>query len=263
MLASRRAIQVLVGAVVVVAAVAVTALLSSLGAFAGTSGRSTPASGASDAVTVNAVAASPNTAAVIGNGQVDATPDQAQLALGVSAARGTVNSALSAANADMARLLAALHRQGIATQDIATSTVSVSQNTACCTSVIGYSASNGVTVTIHHLANVGPVISAAVTAVGNDINLNGVTLGLSGDSHQLSAARIAAVADARVRADQWAAQAGRALGPILAVSEIVGADTSGSTCTGRCGGGGAGGGVPIEADRTTVSVSVTVVFKLQ
>jgi uncharacterized protein len=261
MLASTRAVRLLVGAVVVVAAVAVTALVSSLGAFAGTSNRSATASGASDAVTLNTVASSTNTLTVIGNGQVDAVPDQAQVGLGVSAERGTVSAALSAANADMGRLLAALHREGIAAQDIQTSAVSINQDTVCCTRVSGYTTTNALTVTVHHLANVGPVISAAVTSVGDDITLNGVTLGLSSNSHQLSAARVAAMADARVHAAQWAAETGRTLGPILAVSEVVGSGSSGSACTSGCGGGGAG--PPIEAGQTTVSVSITVVFKLQ
>jgi uncharacterized protein len=261
MFASRRGIQLLIGAVVVVAAVAVTALVSSLGAFAGTAGRNTTPAAASDPVTVNTIAASPNTVTVIGTGQVNAAPDQAQVGLGVAAQRGTVSAALSAANADMARLLAALHREGIVAQDIQTSIVSINQDTVCCTTVSGYTATNGVMVTIHHLANVGPVINAAVVSVGNDISLNGVTLGLSTETHQLSTARVAAMADARVHAAQWAAETGRTLGPILAVSEVVDNGTGGSACTSGCGGGGAG--PPIEAGQTTVSVSVTVVFKLQ
>lgn len=261
MLAGKRVTQLLIGAVVLVAAVAVTALLSTLGVFAGTSGPASTPSGTSDNVTVNAVAARPNTITVVGTGQVNVPPDQAQIDLGVTAERATVNAALNTANVDMTRLLASLRAQGIASQAIQTSTISISKDTGCCSTVVGYYASNDVTVTIHHIANVGPVISAAVTAVGNDINLNGVTLGLSDDSSQLSAARIAAMADARVRAGQWAAQTGRALGPILAVSEVVSDGTS--ACTYGCGGGGGGGGVPVASGETNVSVSVTVVFKLQ
>jgi len=259
MLAGRRVTQMLIGAVVLVAAVAVTALLSTLGVFAGTPDSTATPAASSDNVTVNAVAASPNTITVVGNGQVNVPPNQAQVDIGVTAERATVNAALNAANVDMTRLLASLRAHGIANDAIQTSNVSISQDRGCCSSVVvGYDASNDVTVTIHHIANVGPVISAAVTAVGNDINLNGVTFGLSDDSSQLSAARIAAVADARVRAGQWAAQTGRALGPILAVSEVV--SDGGSPCTDGC--GGAGGGVPVASGETNVSVSVTVVFKL-
>ena len=105
-------------------------------------------------------------------------------------------------------------------------------------------------------------ISAAVTAVGNDINLNGVTLGLSDDSSQLSAARIAAMADARVRAGQWAAQTGRALGPILAVSEGSSV-TAGLRMHIRVRRRRRRRRIPVASGETNVSVSVTVVFKLQ
>ena len=143
-----------------------------------------------------------------------------------------------------------------------TSSISLGQTTSCCPNqVTGYSGSSSVTVTIHHLANVGPIEVAAVGAVGNDLQLNGVSLTLSDDSAQLRAARIAAMADARSRGSQWATQTGRKLGPILAVSEIVNSQPSGSSCTNGCGGGG--GGVPIEAGQNTVSVNITVEFQLQ
>ena len=59
------------------------------------------------------------------------------------------------------------------------------------------------TVTIHHLTNVGPMRMTAVAAVGNDIQLSGVSLTLSDDNSQLRVARVAAMADARSRAGQW------------------------------------------------------------
>jgi uncharacterized protein len=69
------------------------------------------------------------------------------------------------------------------------------------------------------------------------------------------------MADARSRASRWAAQTGRKLGPILAVSEVVDSQSSGSACSNGCGGGG--GGVPIEAGQNTVSVNITVEFQLE
>ena len=142
-----------------------------------------------------------------------------------------------------------------------TSSVSLGQNPPSYPTPITYSGSSSVTVTIHHLTNVGSIEVAAVGAVGNDIQLDGVSLTLSDDNSQLQTARIAAMADARSRASQWAAQTGRKLGPILAVSEIVDSQSSGCGDGGGCGGGG--GGVPIEAGQNTVSVNITVEFQLQ
>jgi uncharacterized protein YggE len=164
----------------------------------------------------------------------------------------------------MTRLIAALHSQGVADQDMQTSTVSLGQNTTCCpTFITGYSGSSSLTVTIHHLANVGSVEVAAVNAVGTYLDLSGVSLTLSDDSSQLRAARVAAMTDARSRGAQWASQTGRTLGPILAVSEIVNSQPSGSSCTNGCGGGSGGGGVPLQAGQNTVSVNITVEFQLK
>jgi uncharacterized protein len=261
-MATTRAVRLLVAAIVAVGLVAVAGLYVGLRPSAATSAPTTATTSASTPVTVNAVSASPNTVTVVGSGQVNAAPDQALVSLGVSVTRSAANTALNAAAAEMTRLIAALRSQSVADQDMQTSSVSLGQSTTCCpTTVTGYSGSSSLTVTIHHLSNVGSVEVAAVAAVGNDLQLSGVALTLSDDSSQLRAARIAAIADARSRAAQWAAQTGRTLGPVLAVSEIVNSQPSGASCTNGC--GGAGGGVPIETGQNTVSVNVTVEFQLK
>jgi uncharacterized protein len=261
-MATTRAVRLLIAAVVAVGVVAVAGLLAGLRVIAGNPAPSSTTTSSTTPVTVNAVSASPNTVTVVGSGQVNAAPDEALLSLGVSATRPTAKAALNAAAAEMTHLTAALSSQGVAAQDMQTSSVSLGQTTSCCPNQItGYTGSSSVTVTIHHLTNVGSIEVAAVGAVGNDLQLNGVSLTLSDDSSQLRAARIAAMADARSRGSQWAAQTGRKLGPILAVSEIVNSQPSGSACSNGCGGGG--GGVPIEAGQNTVSVNITVEFQLE
>jgi uncharacterized protein len=262
-MATTRAVRLLIAAVVAVGIVAVAGLVAGLRVIAGTPAPVRATTSATTPVTVNTVSASPNTVTVVGSGQVNAAPDEALLSLGVSSTRPTAQGALNAAAAEMTHLIAALRTHGVAAQDMQTSSVSLGQNTTCCPTLItGYSGSSSVTVTIHHLANVGPIEVAAVGAVGNDIQLNGVSLTLSDDSSQLQVARVAAMADARSRAGQWAAQTGRKLGPILAVSEVVDSQSSGSACNSGCGGGG-DGGVPIEAGQNTVSVNITVEFQLE
>jgi uncharacterized protein YggE len=238
-MATTRAVRLLIAAVVAVGVVAVAGLVAGLKVIAGTPAPTSTTTSSITPVTVNAVSASPNTVTVVGSGQVNAAPDEALLSLGVSATRPTAKGALNAAAAEMTNLTAALRSQGVAPQDMQTSSVSLGQNPPSYPTPITYSGSSSVTVTIHHL--------------------NGVSLILSDDSSQLQAARIAAIADARSRASQWAAQTGRQLGPILAVSEI--GDSQSSGCGGGCGGGG--GGMPIDAGQNTVSVQITVEFQLK
>ena len=246
-------------ALVVVALVAVAALVVAVRAAQFQPATSSKLTAATSPVIVNAVSAGPNTVTVVGSGQVEATPDQAVIALGVQATRPTVAGSLASANYDMNRLLASLHGQGVADTDIQTAYFSVGP--AYCNGCSGFTASNSVNVTVHHLGNVGSVIGAAVSAVGADLNLNGTTPTLSDESSQLRSARVLAIADAHTRAQQWASQTGRQLGAILSISEVTNGQAS-QGCQGGCG-GGASGGVPIAAGQTAVDVNVTVVYQLR
>lgn len=220
------------------------------------------AAGGTPAPQVQALAAAgpPNTITVVGAGHATATPDTATITVGAGATRANVHDALNTDNADMTRLLKALHDQGVQDKDIQTSTVFVTQQTNCCPQqVTGYTASNSVTATIHHLNNVGAVIAAAVDAVGNDVQLNGVGLSVVDTSDAVKAARQAAIADANARASSWASMAGRKVGKLLSLSEVV-AQQQPSGCSGGCGAGG--GGVPISAGQSQIEVSVTATFEL-
>jgi uncharacterized protein YggE len=70
------------------------------------------------------------------------------------------------------------------------------------------------------------------------------------------------MAAAAARAKEWANLAGRHLGKVLSVSEVVGGGSYGSPCGagGQCGGGG--GGAPVQAGQMNVTVDVAVVYEL-
>lgn len=202
-----------------------------------------------------------NTITVVGSGTTTGVPNEATLGIGVQATRPSVNDAVTVAAADMSRLLSALHRQGVADKDIQTSSISIYQQTNCCPQVItGYVSSNQVSVTVHHLANVSAVIEAAVAAVGNDIQLNGVSLLIGDTSALVKAARAAAMSDANARAQVWAGLAHHHVGGMIALSELVSGPTP-IPCNG-CGKGGAGGGVPIQPGQTDLTVTITAVYEL-
>jgi uncharacterized protein YggE len=117
-----------------------------------------------------------------------------------------MQDALTANDSDMQELLAALHSQGVQDRDIQTAAISVGQQTSgfAPPTVIGYSASDNVTVTVHHVQDVGPLIAAVVSAVGGDVTIGGVNLSVADPSAALSNARAAAMSDAAERPQQWA-----------------------------------------------------------
>jgi uncharacterized protein len=245
-----RATLIAIGALIAIAASAVTAVA----VRAGAGGAPTQA-----AVGAGTVAGPRDTVTVVGEGTQNATPDNALISIGVSARRGTTADAMNTANTEMTNLLNAIKAQGVQDVDIQTTGISIYQDTQY--NAIGYRAGNTVNVKIHHIGNVGTVIAAAQHAVGDDIQLNGITLQLSDNTSQLKGARQAAMTAAAARAKEWAALAGRHLGKVLSVSEVVSNGATGSPCGGY-GGCGGGGGAPVQAGQANVSVDVAVVYEL-
>ena len=205
-----------------------------------------------------------NTITVVGVGIGSATPNQAVVSLGVSATRPAVRDAVSVAGSEMTRLLSAIHGQGVKDADIQTTGLYVAQQTNCCPqTVIGYDATTQITVTVHSVNAVTPLIEVSVDAIGNDLQLNGINLSVSDQGPMLKAARAAAMSDANTKAQDWARLSGHHLGGLVGVSEIV-STSSGFTCD-QCGGKGAaggGGGIPIQPGQTSVTVDVAVTYEL-
>ena len=245
-----RGILIVIGALIAIVASAVTAVAVRAGAGGGS---------AQTSVGAGAVAGPRDTITVVGEGTQNATPDNALISLGVSTRQGTAVEAMNSANTEMTALLKAIKGQGVADVDIQTTGLSVYQDQQY--NVIGYRAGNTVNVKIHHIANIGTVLGAAQGAVGNDIQISGISLQLSDNTNQLKGARQAAMTAAAARAKEWANLAGRHLGKVLSVSEVVGGGSYGSPCGagGQCGGGG---GAPVQAGQMNVTVDVAVVYEL-
>jgi hypothetical protein len=160
---------------------------------------------------------------VTGTGTVEVVPDLATLSIGVTSQGDTAAAALDANSALVAAVLERLAAEGIAARDIQTSGLSVNPNwtgydsSSSGPTISGYVAMNVVTVRVRDLGALGTILDAAITDGAN--TLNGVTFGLADPAPATDAARTAAVADARARAEQLAAAAGVSLGPVLVISE--------------------------------------------
>lgn len=248
MLAARGTL-IIIGALIAIAASAVTAVAVRAGAGG------TPTSAA---VGAGSVAGPRDTVTVVGEGTQNATPDNAVISLGVLAKRGNSGDAMNAASAEMTNLLNAVRAQGVQDVDIQTTSMGISTESNY-GQITSYDASNQVNVKIHHLGNVGTVVAAAQRAVGNDIQFNGITLLLSDNTTQLKGARQAAMTAAAARAKEWATLAGRHLGKVLSVSEVVSNGSPATPCYGGCGGGGGG---PVQGGQINVTVDVAVVYEL-
>jgi uncharacterized protein len=209
-----------------------------------------------------ASAVAPARITVTGSGTVTGTPDQLTLDMGVQVNGGTVDSALQQANQDAARVTAALRGAGVTAADIQTSGLSIQPSYASGSSLPnGYAVSESLSATLVHLAAAGAQIEAAVRAGGNAVTVDDVSLNLADSSGLLASARARAVADARVKAAQYAKAAGRPLGPVISITD----QSQDSGPPGPAFAPAAASkapSVPISPGSAQVSVSVTVVYVL-
>jgi uncharacterized protein YggE len=179
------------------------------------------------AIPVAAQEATPTTrqVTVVGAAEVEAAPDRATVSAGVDTQSETAAEALAAHSAAMTRVFAALEAAGIDRRDMQTSNLQLGavwepyRDGEQPPRVIGYQASNMVTVRVRDVTAVGAVVDAVATAGAN--RLNGVGFELSDPRAALDKAREQAVADARARAELYAGAAGVTLGPVLAISEVT------------------------------------------
>jgi uncharacterized protein YggE len=175
-----------------------------------------------------ALADSPSqpTLSLSGHGEISASPDVAILTTGVASQAPTARQALEANNADMAKLLAMLKAAGIDPKDIQTSGFSVNpqyvypkadDGSNLPPHVEGYEVSNAVTVKIDKLPELGGILDKMVSSGANTIN--GISFSVDDPSKLYDEARKAAVADARHKADIYAAAAGVTLGDVISISD--------------------------------------------
>ena len=148
-------------------------------------------------------------------------PDQAQIDGGVTSDAKTAREASDANNAAMGKVLLALKGAGIEEKDYQTSRLSLqpqyAPNRTGTSPIIGYRASNRVTIKVRDVTKVANVIDMLVGAGANDIG--GINFIVSQASKLLDEAREKAVADARRKAEIYAKAAGVTLGEPLSISE--------------------------------------------
>lgn len=202
---------------------------------------------------------------ITARGDVRRVPDIAIISAGVVTNAADAAGAMQDNATRMARVLAALKKAGVAAKDVTTSSINLSpqyryvENQAPV--VVGYQASNQVTVRFRDIAKSGTILDALVKEGANQIN--GPTLTLDKPEAAQDEARVEAIKTARARADLYANAVGMKVKRIVSISESEGYS---------------GGPVPVMAVRNmaaaeaktdimpgeqSVSVNVSVVFELQ
>ncbi len=160
---------------------------------------------------------------VVATGEVSRVPDLARIGAGVVTTAPTATAALAENARRMASVREALKRAGIADRDIQTSSINLypdyrpDERGMGTPQIIGYRASNEVSVRFRDIANTGKILDALVAQGANQIN--GPSLGIDKPEAAMDEARILAVTAARARADLYARAIGKRVGRILLISE--------------------------------------------
>jgi uncharacterized protein YggE len=205
--------------------------------------------------------APPAMISVTGEATISVAPDQAQIDGGVTTEAKTAREASDANNAAMGKVLQALKSAGIAEKDFQTSRLSLQPQSAPNRSgpvvIVGYRASNHVTIRLRDVTKVASAIDTLVGAGANDIG--GINFMVSQASKLLDDARAQAIADARRKAEIYARAAGVTLGAPLSITED---GAPGPVFRGKMVAGMAAS-APVAQGEETLAVTVSVAWAIK
>jgi uncharacterized protein len=226
----------------------------------------TPGGGAASAADQTSAAADVNKIVMSGSSDVKAVPDQLSFHVSVRNTSSDVSTALGNAGNAMHRVLAALNRAGVDRKDTQSTGLSVHPQYSYSSGtrvLVGYQASQRMTVLVRSLPNAGEAISAAVRAGGNSVQVGDVRLQIGDMEALLSKARQEAVAAAKAKAEDYAGAAGASLGDVMSVHEV--ASSGGGRVVGLAradAGRLSAQAVPIRPGRSTLKVTVSITWAL-
>ena len=206
----------------------------------------------------------PRTITVTGQGEAVAAPDMAVLSIGVRTDGATAAAALRANSAAMTETIAKLKDLGVENRDIQTSGLSINarydyERSRSNPTLIGYTASNSLTVKLRDLQSAGDVIDQAVSSGAN--SLGGISFTFSDPKPLQDDARRNAVARARAKADLLTEAAGVRLGSVLTIHDGYAAAPSPRPVMARME-AMSDTAVPLQAGESVVTANVTIIYEI-
>jgi len=203
---------------------------------------------------------------VSATGESTRVPDIAVISAGVVTQAPDARAAMSANNARMTRVVAALKKAGVAERDIQTSQINLNpqyrykENEV--PELVAYQAQNNVTVKFRNLAKAGDIIDALIAEGANQVN--GPTFSLDKPESANDEARVDAIRKAQARAALYAKAAGMTVKRIVSINESGGYQPPYPMprVMAMKAESDAAAAPPVEAGEVGMNVNVTVVFEL-
>jgi hypothetical protein len=201
---------------------------------------------------------------VTGTSEVSLVPDRVTFTVGVETAGAQIAATVGQNNQRTQAVIDALVAAGVDRSRIRTTNLSVQpqyeHREGRTPQIVGYHASNSVTVTADRSADVGTMLQAALDAGANQVMQLAYTVSKPGKARDEGLA--AAFADAKGKAELLARAAGRSLGPVLSIVEGSLASPPRPMFYERDMMAASVSEVPVEAGMLEMSLTVTVVFAL-
>ena len=196
---------------------------------------------------------------VTGEATVAIAPDMATIRVGVTSQGKSAREASETNGKQMTGVLAALKGAGIADRDVQTSSLSLQPqydpNKSGAARLLGFQATNQVTVKIRAIDTLPDVLDRAIGAGANE--MSGIEFVVSEQSKLLDQARTEAIADARRKAELYAKAAGAKVGSVVAITE------EGSAPPPRLMQAMRAGAAPVAPGEQTLRAVVTVSYELK
>ena len=128
--------------------------------------------------------------------------------------------------------------------------------------LMGYRVSHSVSVTVEDFDKASDIVTAALNAGGTGVRLNGLRLQVGDPDGSLEPARTDAIEQARAKAEEYAADAGRELGEIVRISEVTDQpyDRDMAYAPRHAADGAA---FPIQAGQQDLTARIVVVYELK
>ena len=199
---------------------------------------------------------------VSATGSVDAEPDLASVSVGAIVEADTAKEALARSSALMAKLIDGLKALGVAAKDIQTTAINIEPRYTQAkdgrpAALAGYRLVNRVHLTVREVKRLGEILDGAIGLGANQVN--GIGFDVSNAETLMDEARRRAIANARRRAELYAAAAGAQLGSVLTISETNNASPRALPMARAA----AGAPVPVEPGTRALTVEVNLTYALR
>jgi len=203
---------------------------------------------------------------VVATGEVSRVPDVARITAGVVTVAPSATAALSQNATQMTSVRSALKRAGIADRDIQTSSINLYPDyrqdaQGNNPQIVGYRASNEVSVRFRDIAATGKILDALVAQGANQIN--GPMLTIDKPEAAMDEARTQALANARARAELYAKALGKRVGRILSISEAGVVNALPMIMMRQSARGNVADSTSVDPGEQSVTVSLSVSFELE